>query len=59
MLTQTFETILALCSFCFLRLSALTSVGIVQGFGAVLGIFVGVVIPLGLAMTTRRQSDRL
>lgn len=59
MLTQTFETILALFSFCFLRLSALTPVGIMQGVGSVLGIFVGVAIPLGLAMTTRRQLDRL
>jgi hypothetical protein len=59
MLTQTFETILALFSFCFLRLSALTPAGIVQGFGSVLGIVVGVAIPLGLAMATRGQLDRL
>lgn len=59
MLTPTFETVLGLLSPGFLRLSALTPGGVAQGFGAVLGVLVGIAIPLGIAMTTRKQLDRL
>ena len=59
MSTQTFETVLGLLSPCFIRLSALTPSGVAQGCGAVLGVLVGIAIPLGIAMTTRKQLDRL
>jgi hypothetical protein len=59
MLTQTFETVLALLSPGFIRLSALTPVSIAQAFGSVLGILIGIAIPLGIAMTTRKQLERL
>jgi predicted membrane-bound spermidine synthase len=63
MLTQAIETfietILAMFSPGFLRLSTLTPASVVQGFGAVLGILVGIAIPLGMAMTTRKQLERL
>jgi len=59
MLTQAFETILALFSLGFLQLSALTPLSVAQGFGSVLGILVGIAIPLGMAMTTREQLERL
>jgi len=59
MLTQTFGTVVALLSPGFVRLSALTPVSVVQGFGSVLGILVGIGIPLGIAMTTRKQFERL
>ena len=45
MLTQAFETILALFSLGFLQLSALTPLSVAQGFGSVLGILVGIAIP--------------
>jgi len=59
MLTQTFGTVVALLSPGFVRLSALTPVSVAQGFGSVLGILVGIGIPLGIAMTTRKQLERL
>jgi predicted membrane-bound spermidine synthase len=59
MLTQTLETILALFAPGFVRLSALTPLTVAQGFGSVLGILVGIAIPLGMAMTTRKQLERL
>ncbi|QIE28266.1 hypothetical protein SBC1_63700 (plasmid) [Caballeronia sp. SBC1] len=59
MLTQTFETLLGLLLPGFIRLSALTPVSVAQGFGTVLGVLVGIAIPLGIAMTTRKQLDRL
>ncbi|CAN7625051.1 hypothetical protein [Caballeronia sp. LjRoot31] len=59
MLTQTFETILALFSLGFIRLSALTPLNVAHGFGSVLGILIGIAIPLGMAMTTRKQLERL
>ncbi len=59
MLTQTFETLLGLLLPGFIRLSALTPVSVAQGFGTVLGVRVGIAIPLGIAMTTRKQLDRL
>lgn len=59
MLTQTFETALALLSPGFIHLSALTPVSVAHGFGSVLGILVGIAIPLGMAMTTRKQLQRL
>jgi hypothetical protein len=58
MLMHTFETILALLSPGFIRLSALTPVGVAQGFGSVRGILVVIAIPLGIAMTTRKQFER-
>jgi predicted membrane-bound spermidine synthase len=63
MLTQVietlFETLLAMCSLGFLRLSTLTPENVAHGFGAVLGILVGIAIPLGMAMATRKQLERL
>ena len=59
MLTQTFGTVVALLSPGFVRLSALTPVSVAQGFGSVLGILVGIGIPLGIAMTTRKHLERL
>jgi hypothetical protein len=59
MLTQTFGTVVALLSPGFVRLSALAPVSVAQGFGSVLGILVGIGIPLGIAMTTRKQFERL
>jgi hypothetical protein len=59
MLTQTFETVLALLSPGFLRLSALTPASVAHGFGSILGILIGIAIPLGIAMTTRKQLERL
>jgi hypothetical protein len=59
MLMQTLETVLALLSPGFIRLSALTPVSVAQGVGSVLGILVGIAIPLGIAMTTRKQFERL
>jgi predicted membrane-bound spermidine synthase len=59
MLTQTFETILALLSPGFIHLSALTPASVAQELGSVLGILVGIAIPLGIAMTTRKQLERL
>lgn len=58
MLTQSFETVLGLLSPGFIRLSALTPASVAQGFGSVLGILVGIAIPLGIAMTTRKQFER-
>ena len=59
MLTQTIETVLALLSPGFIHLSALTPVSVAHGFGSVLGILAGIAIPLGMAMTTRKQLERL
>jgi len=59
MLTQTFETVLALLSPGFIHLSALTPVSVAHGFGSIVGILVGIAIPLGMAMTTRKQFERL
>ncbi|WP_158934876.1 hypothetical protein [Burkholderia sp. S171] len=59
MLTQTFETVLALLSPGFLCLSALTPASVAHGFGSILGILIGIAIPLGIAMTTRKQLERL
>jgi hypothetical protein len=59
MLTQTFDTFLSLLSPGFIRLSALTPGSVAHGFGSVLGILVGIAIPLGIAMTTRKQFERL
>jgi hypothetical protein len=59
MLMQTFETFVALFALCFLRLSALTPVGVAQALGSVLGILVGVALPLGVAMKTRKQLNKL
>jgi hypothetical protein len=58
MVTQTFERILALFSLCILRLSALTPVSVVQGFGSVLRIFVGVAIPLPDCRRSLRRSQQ-
>jgi hypothetical protein len=59
MLTQTIETVLALLSPGFIHLSTLTPVSVAHGFGSVLGILAGIAIPLGMAMTTRKQLERL
>jgi len=59
MLTQTLETILAVVSPGFMHLSTLTPVSLAQAVGSVLGILVGIAIPLGIAMTTRKQLERL
>jgi len=59
MLTQTLETILATVSPGFIHLSALTPVSLAQAVGSVLGILVGIAIPLGIAMTTRKHLERL
>ena len=59
MLTQTFETVFAVLSPGFIHLSALTPVSVAQGFGSVLGIVIGIAIPFGTAMTTRKQFERL
>jgi predicted membrane-bound spermidine synthase len=59
MLTQAIETIPAMFSLGFLRVSTLTPANVSQGIGAILGILVGIAIPLGMAMTTRKQLERL
>lgn len=59
MLTQTFGTVFALLSPGFINLSGITPIGVAQGFGSMLGIVVGIAIPLGTAITTRKQLERL
>jgi hypothetical protein len=59
MLTQTFDTVFVLLSPGFIHLSALTPVSVAHGFGSLLGILVGIAVPLGIAMTTRKQFESL
>jgi hypothetical protein len=59
MLIQTFETFVALFALCFLRLSESTPLGVAQALGSLLGIFVGVALPLGVAMKTQKQLNKL
>lgn len=59
MLMQTFEAVLALFALCGLHVSLLTPSALAQGFGSLLGVFVGIALPLGMALTAHKQLEKL
>lgn len=58
MLIQTFETVLAWFAMCGFHLSLLTPAELAHAFGALLGVFVGIALPLGIAVNAHRQIEK-
>ena len=58
MLIQTFETVLTWFAMCGLHVSLLTPAQLAHAFGALLGVFVGIAVPLGVALSAHRQIEK-
>lgn len=58
MLIQTFETVLEWFAMCGLHISLLTPAELAQAFGALLGVLVGIALPLGVALSAHRQLEK-
>ncbi|WP_438390742.1 hypothetical protein [Caballeronia sp. DA-9] len=59
MLIQTFETLATWLAICGLHFSLLTPAALAHAFGSLLGVMVGVVLPLGIAVSAHRRLEEL
>jgi hypothetical protein len=55
MLIQIFETVLTWCAMCGLHVSMFAPAELAHAFGALLGVFAGIALPLGVAVSAHRQ----
>jgi hypothetical protein len=58
MLIQTFETVLTWFAMCGLHVSMFAPAELAHAFGALLGVFVGIALPLGIALSVHRQIEK-
>ncbi|WP_213777796.1 hypothetical protein [Caballeronia sp. dw_276] len=58
MLIQTFETVLTCSAMSGLHLLLSTPAELAHAFGALLGVIVGIALPLGIAVSAHRQIEK-
>jgi hypothetical protein len=58
MLIQTFDTVLAWFAMCGLHVPMLAPAELAHAFGTLLGVFAGIALPLGIAVSAHRQIEK-